>query len=51
VLVGVSRQTLNRRLNALRREGVLDLAYAEITVRDLPRLLQLGGEEGRSGRP
>jgi CRP/FNR family cyclic AMP-dependent transcriptional regulator len=47
VLVGVSRQTLNRHLNALRREGLLDLAYAEIRVRDLPRLLELCPEEMR----
>jgi CRP-like cAMP-binding protein len=41
MLVGVSRQTLNRHLNALEREGIVSLAYAEITVRDLPRLLAL----------
>lgn len=41
VMVGVSRQTLNRHLNALQREGILDLAYAKIRVRDLPRLLAL----------
>ena len=39
VLVGVSRQTLNRHLTALERDGILTLAYAQITVRDLPRLL------------
>jgi CRP-like cAMP-binding protein len=42
-LVGVSRQTLNRHLNALEREGIVALAYAEITVRDLPRLLAVAG--------
>lgn len=47
VLVGVSRQTLNRRLKALERKGVIDLAYARITVRDLPALLALGA--GGSG--
>jgi CRP/FNR family cyclic AMP-dependent transcriptional regulator len=47
VLVGVSRQTLNRRLNALQREGIITLAYAQITVRDLPRLLALGADEAR----
>lgn len=39
VLVGVSRQTLNRHLKAFERKGILDLAYAETTIRDLPRLL------------
>jgi CRP/FNR family cyclic AMP-dependent transcriptional regulator len=39
VLVGVSRQTLNRHLKALERKGIIGLAYAEITVHDLPRLL------------
>lgn len=38
-MVGVSRQTLNRRLKALEREGVLSLAYARIKVLDLGRLL------------
>jgi len=47
VLVGVSRQTLNRHLNALEREGIVRLAYAEITVRDLPRLLALCADEAR----
>lgn len=47
VLVGVSRQTLNRHLRTLEREGVLDLAYAEITVRDFPRLLELCPREMR----
>jgi len=46
-MVGVSRQTLNRHLNVLRREGLLDLAYAVITVRDLPRLLELCPEDVR----
>ena len=41
MLVGVSRQTLNRHLNVLEREGIIGLAYAAITVRDLPRLLAL----------
>lgn len=40
-LVGVSRQTLNRRLNGLQREGIVELAYGEITVRDLRRLQAL----------
>lgn len=47
VLVGVSRQTLNRHLNALRRDGILHLAYGEITVRDLPRLVALCPDEMR----
>lgn len=38
-LVGVSRQTLNRHLNDLAREGIVSLGYAKITVLDLPRLL------------
>jgi CRP/FNR family transcriptional regulator, cyclic AMP receptor protein len=46
-LVGVSRQTLNRHLKALERERVLDLDYAEITVRDFPRLLELCPEDAR----
>ena len=37
-LVGVSRQTLNRRLRALERGGIVQLAYAEITILDLSRL-------------
>jgi CRP-like cAMP-binding protein len=41
-LVGVSRQTLNRHLKQLQREGLIHLGYAEITVRDLPRLIALG---------
>lgn len=40
-MVGVSRQTLNRHLNALERDGIVALAYAEIAVLDLPRLLAL----------
>jgi len=48
VLVGVSRQTLNRRLNALARDGIVGLAYAEITVRDLPRLLAVGANKPAS---
>jgi CRP/FNR family transcriptional regulator, cyclic AMP receptor protein len=47
VMVGVSRQTLNRHLNALDREGIVALAYAQITVRDLPRLLALCRNEAR----
>jgi CRP/FNR family transcriptional regulator, cyclic AMP receptor protein len=47
VLVGVSRQTLNRHLKVMERDGVLDLAYAEIRVRDLPRLLDLCPDEAR----
>ena len=39
MLVGVSRQTLNRRLRALEQQGIVRLAYAEIAVLDLPRLL------------
>ena len=39
MLVGVSRQTLNRHLNALERDGIIRLAYAEITVLSLTRLL------------
>ena len=46
-LVGVSRQTLNRHLNALEREGLIDLAYARITVRDVARLLALCPQELR----
>lgn len=42
MLVGVSRQTLNRRLNALQRKNIVRLAYGEITVLDLPRLLAVG---------
>lgn len=40
-MIGVSRQTLNRHLNALARDGVVSLAYAEIAVRDYPRLAAL----------
>jgi CRP-like cAMP-binding protein len=47
MLVGVSRQTLNRHLKALEREGAIDLAYATITVRDLARLHAIGAGEGR----
>jgi CRP/FNR family transcriptional regulator, cyclic AMP receptor protein len=46
-LVGVSRQTLNRHLKDLEREGVVALAYAAITVRNLPRLHAIGAGEGR----
>lgn len=46
-MVGVSRQTLNRHLNALAREGVIRLAYAGITVRDRARLLALCPGEAR----
>lgn len=47
MLVGVSRQTLNRHLNALERDGVIRLAYAEITVLDLTRLLAICRNEVR----
>lgn len=47
MLVGVSRQTLNRHLNALARDGIINLAYAEITVRDLTRLLAVCRNEAR----
>jgi len=47
MLVGVSRQTLNRHLKALEADGVIGLAYASITVRDLPRQLAVGAGEGR----
>jgi CRP-like cAMP-binding protein len=46
-MVGVSRQTLNRHLNALKREGIVDLAYAEIAVRDRSRLLALCPPDAR----
>jgi CRP-like cAMP-binding protein len=46
-LVGVSRQTLNRYLKALQREGVISLAYAEIRVLDLPRLLSRAAHGAR----
>lgn len=46
-MVGVSRQTLNRRLKALEREGVLSLAYAQIKVLDLARLLADSPSESR----
>jgi CRP/FNR family transcriptional regulator, cyclic AMP receptor protein len=38
-LVGVSRQTLNRHLRALERCGIVQLAYAEITILELSCLL------------
>lgn len=47
MLIGVSRQTLNRHLGALEREGIIRLAYAEIAVLDLPRLLAIGPNEVR----
>ena len=41
MLVGVSRQTLNRRLRGLERNGIVHLAYAEIAVLDVARLLAI----------
>lgn len=42
MLVGVSRQTLNRHLKVLEREGIIRLAYAEISVLDRQRLQAVG---------
>ena len=41
MLVGVSRQTLNRRLRGLERNEIVHLAYAEIAVLDVARLLAI----------
>jgi CRP/FNR family cyclic AMP-dependent transcriptional regulator len=37
-MVGVSRQSLNKALGQLRREGLVAVRYAQITVRDAARL-------------
>ncbi|MES3107601.1 Crp/Fnr family transcriptional regulator [Sphingomonas aurantiaca] len=41
-MIGVSRQTLNKALKAMEREGVIALAYARIRVVDAEGLRRLG---------
>jgi len=38
VMVGVSRQTLNRHLKTWEREGLIEVAYGEVRVKDPARL-------------
>jgi CRP/FNR family cyclic AMP-dependent transcriptional regulator len=42
-MLGVSRQTINKLLRAMEREGVLALHYGEIEIVDFLRLLQRSG--------
>lgn len=51
-MLGVSRQTVNKALRTLAREGVLALHYAEIEIIDLPALVQRAGQvdPGLAGR-
>ncbi len=41
-LSGVSRQRVNQALQVLSREGLLDVEYGLIRIRDLPRLRRYG---------
>lgn len=43
-MLGVSRQTVNKALRTLEREGVLALHYAEIEILDVPALVQRAGQ-------
>jgi CRP/FNR family cyclic AMP-dependent transcriptional regulator len=43
-IIGVSRQTLNRTLKQLEREGIVDVSYALVRVRDLAGLHAVGAE-------
>lgn len=38
IMVGVSRQTINKQLSLLKHEEVVVLAYGRVTIRDLQRL-------------
>lgn len=42
VLVGVSRQTLNRELKKFERDGILSAGYGRVVIRDLTRLRAVG---------
>lgn len=48
-MMGVSRQTLNRVLNDWKRQGILRLDYAHVTVTDPAALARVVGPARRSG--
>lgn len=50
LIVGVSRQTLNRTLKAFERDGAIRTRYARIEIVDPERLEQLGRRGAASGR-
>ena len=49
VMLGMSRQTVNRHLRSLERQGVIALGYGRIAVRDRPALWRAAG--GREHLP
>lgn len=46
-MVGVSRQTLNKLLKSLERAGIVELSYAQITIRDPAALRAAGHPKAR----
>jgi CRP-like cAMP-binding protein len=42
-LVGTSRESVNKQMQAWRKEGVVEMEHGEIVVHDAPRLEQLAG--------
>jgi CRP/FNR family cyclic AMP-dependent transcriptional regulator len=48
-MLGVTRQSLNRELKALEKQGIIAIAYSRITLRDVPLLQSMMAvSEGRS---
>ncbi|MCP8889248.1 Crp/Fnr family transcriptional regulator [Sphingomonas faeni] len=43
-VVGIARQTLNRHLKRFERDGLVAISYAQVVIRDVPRLQGIAAE-------